>query len=369
MSLQTIAKNPVEGENVRGPLLKGANMNALTAIITAAGIVAGGVALIIAGSVFGPTASNGVPPADQDLARQIFDTMIKVHGFEAGHRAVHAKGIVCRGTFAPFEQARTLSKAGHFQGDFVTVTVSLSDGAPSPSIADNSPDAGPRGMAIRFTLPGGEETDIVAMSHNGFAVGSGEEFLALQKAIVATDPSKPHPWPIEEFLGSHPAALKFVQENRVIPASFATEAFFSNDSFLFINKDGARRVGRYKILPVAGQHDLSEAEAKAKAANFLIDEIKTRLAARPVKYRLVVQLPNDGDPTNDPSFVWPDDRKTIDMGTISLTSADPNGAAFEKELAFDPMKLAEGIEPSDDPLPALRSRVYALSAKYRRGGK
>jgi catalase len=302
---------------------------------------------------------------DKDLAQQIIDTMLQVPGTKPGYRPVHAKGIVCQGTFVPSGDAATLSKAVHFQGASVPVTVRLSDGAPDPSIPDNSPDAGPRGMAIRFHLPGDGKTDIVAMSHNGFVVGTGEELLALQKAIVGTDPSKPHPWPIEVFVTTHPLALKFVQDNKVIPASFATESFFSNDAFILVNKDGVRQAGRYKILPVAGQHDLSDAEAKTKSPNFLVEELKTRLATEPIKFRLVVQLPNAGDPTNDPSLVWPDDRKTIDAGTISITSVVADSAGAERELVYDPTHLTDGIELSDDPLPALRARIYSLSASHR----
>ena len=323
--------------------------------------------VLLAGSMSGANGQGAAvkPPADKDLAQQIFETMIQVHGTEGGHRPVHAKGIVCEGTFTPSADAPTLSKAAHFQKASVPVTVRFSDGAPEPLIPDNSPNAGPRGMAIRFDLPGGEETDIVAMSHNGFVVGTGEEFLALQKSIVATDPSKPHPWPVEVFVTSHLLALKFVQDNKVIPASFATEAFFANDAFIFVNQDGVKQAGRYKILPVTGQHDLSNAEAKAKPADFLFDDLKMRLASGPVKFRLVVQLPNAGDPTSDPSLVWPDDRKTIEVGTISITSAVADSAAVEKPLAYDPTNLTEGIGLSDDPLPDLRSDVYALSVKYR----
>jgi len=220
-------------------------------------------------------------------------------------------------------------------------------------------------MAIRFSLPGGGETDIVALSHNGFIVGTGEDFLALQKAIVATDPSTPHPWPIEAFLGAHPLALKFVQEIQATPASFGTQAFFSNNAFIFVNQDGVKRAGRYKILSVAGQHNLSEADAKTKSPNFLMDELKTRLETGPVKFRMVVQLPNSGDPTNDGSLVWPDDRKTIEVGTISITSVVPDSSAAEKALVFFPTTLTDGIELSDDPLPALRTSVYALSFAHR----
>ncbi len=100
-------------------------------------------------------------------------------------------------------------------------------------------------MAIRFTLPGGEDVDIVAMSHNGFVVATGEEFLELQKSVVATDPSQPHPWPVEAFLGAHPLALKFVVDKKEGPESFATESFFANDGLVFVNKDGVKQAGRY----------------------------------------------------------------------------------------------------------------------------
>jgi catalase len=311
---------------------------------------------------------RGGPPTDKDLAQQIFDTMIQVQGVKAGFRPVHAKGVVCKATFTPSHEAANLSKASLFQGASVPVTVRFSDGASDPSVSDISPGAGPRGMAIRFTLPGGGgEVDIVAMSHNGFVVSTGEEFLALQKAIVATDPSKPHPWPVEVFLSTRPLAMKFVQENAVAPVSFATQSFFSNDSFIFVNKDGARQAVRYKIIPVAGQHALSDAETKDKSPNFLFDDIKAKLAAGPVEYHLVVQLPNTGDATSDPSLVWPEDRKTADIGTISISLADADSGVTEKALAFDPTNLTDGMELSDDPLPALRSSVYALSSAHRQG--
>jgi catalase len=303
---------------------------------------------------------------DQDgksLAQQIFETMIQVPGTNPAYRTAHAKGVVCQGTFTPSKDAASLSKAAHFQGGSIPVTVRFSDAAPDPFISDNS--AQPRGMAIRFSLPGGGETDIVSLSHNGFIVGTGEDFLALQKAIVATDPSKPHPWPIEVFLGSHPLALKFVQEIQAIPASFATQAFFSNNAFIFVNKQGAKQAGRYKFLPVAGVHNLSEADAAAKSPNFLIDELRTRLTSGPVNFHIIVQLADTSDLTNDPSLVWPEDRKTVDVGIVSITSVVADSDAAQKALVFFPTALTDGIELSDDPFPALRSSVYGLSFARR----
>jgi catalase len=330
------------------------------------------VATLAAGGLYAATAlgadgqeAAAAPSADKSLVQEIFDTMVQ-EGAKPGYRVAHAKGIVCKGTFAPSKAAATLSKAAHFRGAPVPVTVRFSNAAHDPSTPDNSPKAGPRGMAIRFGLPGGGRTDIVALSHNGFVVATGREFLALQKAIVATDPGKPHPWPIESFLAGRPLAAKFVKDAQVIPASYGTQGYFSNDAFVFVNKAGVKQAGRYQILPVAGQHDLGDAEAKTKSANFLAEELKTRLKAGPIKFRLVVQLPNSGDPTNDPSLVWPDDRRTIDVGTVSITSVVADSDAAQRALAVAPTNLTDGIELSDDPLPALRTSVYALSVARRR---
>jgi len=320
-----------------------------------------GIGLLGAASLWAGTA--GAAGDDKSLAEQVFETMIQVPGNNPAFRTAHAKGVVCQGTFTPSGDAASLSKAAHFQGGSIPVVVRFSDASPDPFVPDNA--ANPRGMAIRFTLPGGRETDIVSLSHNGFIVGNGEDFLALQKAIVATYPGKPHPWPIEQFIGSHPLAAKFVQEIQAVPASYGTQAFFSNDAFIFVNKQGTKQAGRYKILPVAGQQTLSDADAKTKTPNFLDEELRVRLKTGPIQYRMIVQLANASDPTNDPSLVWPDDRKTVDVGTLSIASVVADSDAAQKALVFFPTNLTDGIELSDDPIPALRTSVYALSFARR----
>ena len=56
----------------------------------------------------------------------------------------------------------------------------------------------------------------------------------------------------------------------------------------------------------------------------------------------------------------------VELGVITLTSVATDSAAEERKLAFDPTRLTDGIELSDDPLPKLRSLVYAISAAPRR---
>ncbi len=298
-----------------------------------------------------------------DLIGKIAEVMSQGPSGKAHQRYIHAKGIVCSGTFEASSGAADISRAAHFAGGTVPVTVRFSDGAPDITIADNSPDASPRGMAIRFGS--GRGTDIMTISHNGFVVGNGEDFLALEKAIAATDSSKPHPWPVETFLGSHPRALKFVQEINRVPASFATESFYSNNALIFVNSKQERQAGRYQIIPMDGAQYLSDADAKAASPDFLREELRRRLSNSPARFRLLLQLAGPGDETDDGSLVWPDNRKKVELGILTITSVVPDSTAAERDLAFDPTRLTDGIELSDDPLPLLRSRVYAYSVAGR----
>ena len=76
--------------------------------------------------------------------------------------------------------------------------------------------------------PNAEHTDIIAHSVNAFPTRTAEEFLEFLRAIHASGPGTPKPTPVETpFLGSHPAALAFVQELQPIPTSFAKESFYS----------------------------------------------------------------------------------------------------------------------------------------------
>lgn len=312
-------------------------------------------------------APHALRAQEKSLPQQIADVMVQLAGgIHPGLRFTHTKGLVTTGTFTPSPQARTLSRAAHLQGPPVPVTVRFSDGSGIPNIPDNDPNASPHGMAIRFALAGGAYTDIVANSHNGFYVGNGEDFLAFLKAAAATSPKSPHPSPIEAFLGAHPRALKVIVDSRAASKSFANLDFYGNNAFVFVDAAGAKHAFRYQIIPVAGVVKLDSATAAKQPPNYMFDDLKKQIAKGPVKYTLYAQLANPGDQTNDGSIVWPDDRKRVELGTISVTKVAPNSDALQKALAFNPIILTNGITLSDDPLPSLRSAVYALSVAHRR---
>jgi len=302
------------------------------------------------------------------LSHQVIDTFDKVDGgVHPGFRPAHAKGILLTGAFTPSSEAAALTRAPHLRRDSTRVTVRFSNFAGIPTVADNDPQgAGPRGFAVRFHIAEHVHTDIVAHSVDAFPVRTAEELLEFLNALVATDLAGPHPNAVEQFLGAHPAALTFVQIPKPIPTSFAKESFFAVSAFKFTNGQGAGRYGRYRILPVAGNEYLGEAEAAARSPDFLFDEIKGGVAKEPVRFRVVVQLAEDNDNIDDATVRWPEDRPRLVLGEISLTEIAADNAKEQQHIIFDPIPRVDGLEASADPLFEPRANVYLMSGRRRR---
>jgi catalase len=302
------------------------------------------------------------------LGKQVIEAFDKVNGgVHAGFRPAHAKGILLTGAFTPSPQAASLTRAPHIQRDSTPVTVRWSNFAGIPTVSDSdSEHASPRGCVIRFHLAEHSHTDIVAHSVDAFPARTADEFLEFLNSLIATDPAGPHPNAIERFLGGHPAALAFVQIPKPIPTSFARESYFAVSAFKFTNSDGASRYGRYRILPAAGNEYLDDKAAATKSPDFLFDEIKDRIAKGPVKFRIVLQLAEDSDTTDDATVRWPETRPKTDFGEITLTAIAPNNAAEQQQLIFDPIPRIDGIEASADPLFEPRANIYLMTGRRRR---
>jgi len=314
--------------------------------------------------------TTSTPQTDcADLAEQAANLFLEAFGDHPGFRLAHAKGIVCEGIFEATPAARELSRAAHFSGKPIPVIVRFSNATGVPQIPDGDPNSNPKGMAIAFKLPGGGVTDIVANGQNGFPAGTPDDFVGFLGSFLATRPDSPKPTPFEQFLATHPNAARFLSTPNPQPASYATYSYFGNNCFIFVNTRGQRQATRYQIVPLAGEQYLDAAMAAAKSPDFLADELRNRIAKGPVEFRLQVQIANAMDPTSDATLVWPDDRKKVVLGTIRLTAVDPNTTETQKKLIYDPTHLTDGIELSDDPLPAFRARVYSISIARRLGAK
>jgi catalase len=304
-----------------------------------------------------PTATPRITPAD------FVDALNGAFGKQTTNRATHAKGIVLSGTFVPTSQAVRLSKAPHFK-QAVPITVRFSDNTGIPTLADAAPQARPHGMAIRFHLPDGTETDLVTHSLNGFPAKNAEDMRQFILAVIASGPGVAAPTPIQKYLEAHPEAKPFATAPGPAPVSYGTIAYFGVNTFKFIAADGTATFGRYQIIPEAGKQFLPKDDVGNASHDYLLDEIRTRIGKGPVRFKLVLQLPAPGDKLDDPSIPWSDTNKTKEFGTIEITSVVPDSDAAQRALLFLPSLLPDGIEPAD-PMIGFRGLAYPVSYDRR----
>jgi catalase len=292
------------------------------------------------------------------LAEEAVDAINAISGAHAGHRAAHAKGTLLSGTFTPSAEASALTRAAHMQGEPSRVTVRFSNGGGDPGIPDYAREG--RGMAVKFYAPDGSKTDIVGLTLRCFFVRAPEDFIEFTKARL--DPEKLMP----DFLGAHPEALPAIQAALAAdpPESYATCAYNSIHAFRWLDAGGGSRWVRYRFEPEAGERTLPGQEAKARGRDYLRDEILERDRTA---FRLVVIVGADGDPVDDPTAAWPDERERVEVGRIELTGPETGRERDGDILVFDPSRTIDGIELSDDPILHFRPRAYSVSVARRTG--
>jgi catalase len=293
----------------------------------------------------------------KDLITQ-FDTVLGIH---PDFRPALENGIMLTGTFTRTPAAATLSNAAHFIRDSTPVTVRFSGSAGIPLVHE-SPNAHPCGFAVRFHLGESLHYDTIAQSSPFFPAATRTEFLEYLGALAST-PGTNSPTPIELFLESHPAADSFIRTLKHPPTSFARECYFGLNAVKFINSKGATCYGRYLIEPDAGP---DEAEKISMDPNVLFEELPRRLAQGSIKFRLKVQVAEDGDTIDDVTVHWPEDRRIIDLGELTLDTLVSEHDHERKQLVFNPISSIQGIEHSDDALLELRAALSLISGRRRR---
>jgi catalase len=280
-----------------------------------------------------------------------------------GARALHAKGTLVKGTFSATPQAAGLTRARHMQGEPVDATVRFSNGSGDPHAPDYGPEV--RGMAVKFYLPDGGRTDISAQTVPRFPVRTPDAFVNL---IRASAPGRGRLVRLPLFLATHPEALPALKANAPAlkpPESYATTRYYAVHAFKWIDADGGERYVRYRWLPDAGESSLSNEEARSRGADYLQDDLRERLAKEPIRFALELQIAGPGDKVDDPTAVWPDSRDTLNAGTLELTGLETGRETGDDVLVFDPNRLTDGIEASEDPILKFRSPAYSVSVERR----
>ena len=293
-------------------------------------------------------------------AVELVDAIGKAAGVHPGHRAAHAKGVVLSGTFTPAAHAKDLTRAAHLQDQPSRVTVRFSNGGADPDSNDAGIGDG-RGMAVKFYLPDGGTTDIVALSIPVFFVRTPEEFLEFTLARAESFEK------VGEFVGSHPATMQAVQQIAPLlipPRSYATIAYNSIHAFKLVGADGDERWVRWRWVPAAEIEWLSEEEREGMDPNYLQEEIAGRL---PVRFTLVARIGGPDAPTDDPTVAWPEDVETVVMGELEISGRETEREQGDDVMVMDPTRVTDGIELSEDPILHVRSYAYSVSVERRTG--
>lgn len=300
-----------------------------------------------------------------ELAKQIVDGLNDLYGAHAGFRAAHAKGTYCRGTFTAAPAAAQLTSAPHMQGTPVRALVRFSNGSGDPHIHDGTVDG--RGMAVKFELPDGHVTDIVAVTLPVFFVRTPEDFLEFVRTRKPQpETGRPDDAAVIKFIEAHPEALPAVQATLAAkpPASYLRVAYNAIHAFRFVDSHGGSRYVRYRWEPDEGESYLDPHDASDRSEDYLRRELADRLAAGKSAMRLYAQVAADSDPTDDPTAAWPAERTRVELGRLDVTATADDPERDGAVVVFDPTRVIDGIELSDDKI--LRAREHAYSESVAR---
>lgn len=279
-------------------------------------------------------------------------------------RASHAKGQCVKGTFTPSAEATGLSKSPNFKAP-VAVLGRFSMGGGNPKIPDATKTA-VRAMAFRLD-PNGKSSDFAFINAPvQFAKNPAQMLGFLQARFPGAD-GKPDPAKIKAFAEANPETTtqgKFLA-SKPVPASYAGVNYWGVHAYTLISDSGEKKIAKLKLVPAAGEAGLTDDEAKAKPADFLVAELSERVAKGGGAFDLVAILGEAGDPTDNPTALWPEEsRKQVKLGTLAITALEDNKTCDGG--IFDPTQLADGIAgPKEDPLFEIRSPAYAISLSRR----
>jgi catalase len=249
------------------------------------------------------------------------------------------------------------------QGEPVPATVRFSNGTGNPHHPDFAPDA--RGLAIKMYLPDGSRTDIVAVSSPRFPTKTPEGFIELIQAQAA-GPAAAIKLP--RFLAKYPEAIRGLPANiptLMPPVSYALIRYYGIHAFKWVDQHGTGLYVRYTLVPEATAPRLKPWEARRKGRDYLQQDITDRLASGPVRFTLELQVAQPGDPVDDPSAAWPKNRRRVTVATLEVTGLETERETGGDVLVFDPTRVTDGIELSDDPVLNFRKSAYSASVARR----
>lgn len=291
---------------------------------------------------------------------RMVDALAPPAGPALGHRRNHAKGTCFTGTFEANGAGAALSRASLFKtgrypavGRFNLASADLSTPDPKERV---------RGLSLRISTLDGDEWRSAMIDAPFFPVATPQGFYELLVASGSKDPDA-----MKRFAAAHPEIAAFGAWAQSAPwtGSYAEQRYNGLNSFIFVDAAGGEHAVRWSWLPAQPAVPVAPDDLAKRGPDFLEQEIAERTRRGPVRWTLAVTVANPGDPTADPSKAWPADRRTIEVGTLTVDQVQPERDGPCRDINFDPTVLPAGMRTSDDPFPAARSAAYAKSFDRR----
>ena len=318
------------------------------------------IAVIIGGGAAAFAYTAGWFSPERLTPGKFVDAFTPRTGVPLGHRRNHAKGICFTGMFEANGAGVALSHAQVFTRGQYPALGRFNLGTPDPNAADATVRV--RGMGLQISTPDGQEWRSAMINPPVFAVSTPQAFYELLLASASKDPDA-----MKTFAAAHPEFAPFGAWATSGPwtGSYAEERYNGLNSFVFTDGSGAERTARWSLLPAAQPVSVSPDDLAKRGPNFLEQEITERVRGGPQRWTMVVTVANPDDPTADPSKAWPGDRRTVEVGTLTVQQIEPEPNGPCRDINFDPTVLPSGMRTSTDPFPAARSSVYAKSYDLR----
>jgi catalase len=324
----------------------------------------GGISAVDVGAFF--WAGGWFTPDNLTTAR-FADRFEQVFGKHDGFRRNHAKGVSAAGVFTSSGAGASLCKAAVFRPGTTAVTARFSISGGVPTVADAN--ATVRGLGVLFHMSNGQQWRTAMVNTPVFTDRVPRGFY---ERLLATAPvpatGQPDPVKLATFLSKYPETARAMALIKQTPPSTGlyNSPFHGLNAYSFTNSSGTTVPVRWSMMPEEPFQPVM-GTAHPPGRDYLFNALIDRMARGPVRWRFLVTIGQPEDPTNDATTPWPANRRQVEVGTLSIDSLQTEAPGNARDVNFDPLVLPEGIAPSDDPLLAARSAVYAQSYQRRTG--
>ena len=307
------------------------------------------IAAIVGGSVAAFAYTAGWFSPQRLTPEKMVDALTPPSGVPLGHRRNHAKGICFTGVFEANGTGCGALAAPKFfaQGQYPALG-RFNLGTPNPDAADATVRV--RGMGLLISTTTARNGAAAMINPPVFPVSTPQAFHELLLASASKDPNAMKTFARRQSgdrrvrgLGQDGALDRQLCGGAVSTASTASSS--PTVPAASTRCDG-RCCRRRNPVPV------SQADLAKRGPDFLEQEITERVRTRgPQRWTMVVTVANPGDPTADPSKAWPEDRRTVEVGTLIVQRIEAERDGPCRDINFDPTVLPTGHPGVGRPVP------------------